>query len=113
MNGLGVEHTLILLNGFKLNSTQNSQLDLSTIKTDNIDRIEVLQQRFKFTLRLRSYGRSCKHYYKNNKTDNLNLNIKGQFGSYSQKLMQLRLVKSLGKLNVDFNLSKKLPRITT
>ena len=107
MNGLGAEHTLILLNGFKLNSTQNSQLDLSTIRTDNIDRIEVLNNGSSSLYGSEAMGGVVNIVTKNNKTDNLNLNIKGQFGSYSQKLMQLRLVKSLGKLNVDFNLSKE------
>ena len=42
MNGLGAEHTLILIDGVKLNSFQNSVVDLSLINLDFIDRIEIL-----------------------------------------------------------------------
>ncbi|MDZ7624590.1 MAG: TonB-dependent receptor [Ignavibacteriaceae bacterium] len=42
INGLGAEHTLILLDGVKLNSFQNSVVDLSLIPIENISRIEVL-----------------------------------------------------------------------
>lgn len=42
MNGLGAEHTVILLNGARLNSLQNSQVDLSLIPNQNIKSIEVL-----------------------------------------------------------------------
>ena len=42
INGLGTEHTLILLDGVRLNSFQNSQIDLSLIPLQNIERIEVV-----------------------------------------------------------------------
>lgn len=42
INGLGAEHTLILLDGVKLNSFQNSVFDLSLIPIENISRIEIL-----------------------------------------------------------------------
>lgn len=42
LNGLGAQHTLILMDGVRLNSTQNSQVDLSIIPLENIERIEVL-----------------------------------------------------------------------
>lgn len=42
INGLGAEHTLILLDGVKLNSFQNSLIDLSLITIENISRIEIL-----------------------------------------------------------------------
>jgi len=40
-NGLNSEHTIILLNGFKLNSYQNAQFDLSLIQKNDIESIEV------------------------------------------------------------------------
>jgi iron complex outermembrane receptor protein len=42
MNGLGAEHTLVLIDGVKINSFQNSQVDLSIIPADDIRRIEIM-----------------------------------------------------------------------
>lgn len=42
INGLGAEHTVIILDGIKLNSNQNSQVDLSLFVKDFFDRIEIL-----------------------------------------------------------------------
>lgn len=41
-NGLGAQHTLVLVDGVRLNSFQNSQVDLSLIPLQNIERIEVI-----------------------------------------------------------------------
>ena len=42
LNGLGAEHTLIILDNVRLNSFQNSLVDLSLISKDNIERIEII-----------------------------------------------------------------------
>jgi outer membrane cobalamin receptor len=42
INGLGAEHSVILLDGVRLNSFQNSMVDMSLISMDNIERIEIL-----------------------------------------------------------------------
>ncbi len=41
LNATQSEHTLILLNGVKLNSSQNAQVDLSLYNLDNVSRIEL------------------------------------------------------------------------
>jgi outer membrane cobalamin receptor len=41
LNATQSEHTLILLNGVRLNSRQNAQFDLSLLDLDNVSRIEV------------------------------------------------------------------------
>lgn len=41
LNATQSEHTLILLNGIRLNSSQNAQVDLSLYDLDNIERIEI------------------------------------------------------------------------
>lgn len=41
-NGLGAEHTLIMIDGMKLNSFQNSLIDLSIIPKEFIERIEFI-----------------------------------------------------------------------
>ena len=42
INGLSAEHTLILLNGVRLNSSQNAQYDLSLLSKESIESIEVM-----------------------------------------------------------------------
>jgi outer membrane cobalamin receptor len=42
MNGLAASHSLIIIDGIKLNSTQNGQFDLSLIPKDLISRIEII-----------------------------------------------------------------------
>ena len=42
LNGLGAENTLILMNGIKMNSPQNSQFDLSLIPKEGIEKIEII-----------------------------------------------------------------------
>lgn len=42
INGLSAENTLILINGAKLNSSQNAQFDLSLLSGDVIENIEIL-----------------------------------------------------------------------
>lgn len=42
LNGLGAEHTLILIDGVKINSFQNGVVDLSLIPIENIERIEIV-----------------------------------------------------------------------
>jgi len=49
-NGLGAEHTLIIVNGVKLNSFQNSHIDLSLIPKENIERIEIINRGIKLSL---------------------------------------------------------------
>lgn len=42
INGMNAEHTLILLNGTRLNTVQNSQYDLSLISNDDIESVQVM-----------------------------------------------------------------------
>jgi outer membrane cobalamin receptor len=42
INGISAENTLILVNGAKLNSSQNAQFDLSLLSRDVIENIEIL-----------------------------------------------------------------------
>ncbi|MFA5011350.1 MAG: TonB-dependent receptor plug domain-containing protein [Ignavibacteria bacterium] len=42
INGLSAEHTLILLNGVRLNSTQNAQFDISLLPKEFIESIEII-----------------------------------------------------------------------
>lgn len=42
VNGLSAEHNLILLNGVRLNSTQNAQFDISLLPKESIESIEII-----------------------------------------------------------------------
>ncbi|MDD5361540.1 MAG: TonB-dependent receptor [Ignavibacteria bacterium] len=42
INGMNAEHTLLMINGTRLNTVQNSQFDLSLISNNNIESIEVM-----------------------------------------------------------------------
>lgn len=42
VNGLGSQHTLILIDGVKINSFQNSQVDLSILPLNNVKQIEFI-----------------------------------------------------------------------
>jgi len=41
MNGMGSEHTLVILDGIKMNSAQNSVFDLSLLPLESVERIEI------------------------------------------------------------------------
>lgn len=43
LRGLGAEYTLVLLNGMRLNSAQNSLVDVGQITLRNVDRVEIVR----------------------------------------------------------------------
>ncbi|MBV6479220.1 MAG: Vitamin B12 transporter BtuB [Ignavibacteria bacterium] len=97
MNGLGAEHTLVLLNGMTLNSPQNALTDLSLISKDNIKSIEILNNGSSAV-----YGSNAIGGVVNIRTDKasgnkLRVNLNGQAGSYSQKKINFGLSKPFGR----------------
>lgn len=93
LNGLNAEHTLILLNGVKLNSYQNAQFDLSLLSKDNIESIEVLSSGSSA-----SYGSDAVSGVVNIKTfsggndfnlNSFSTNFKAEIGSYNYKKYDL------------------------
>lgn len=96
MNGLGSEHTIILLNGSKLNSFQNAQVDLSLIPKENIKRIEVLSNGYSSV-----YGSDAIGGVVNIVTDDF----------FTDELLHLDLSTSIGsydKRNIAVNLKNKI-----
>lgn len=96
MNGLGSEHTIILLNGSKLNSFQNAQVDLSLIPKENIRRIEVLSNGYSSV-----YGSDAIGGVVNIVTDDF----------FTDELLHLDLTTSIGsydKRNIAVNLKNKI-----
>ena len=89
INGLNAEHTLILLNGVRLNSSQNAQYDLSLLSKESIESIEVMPSGGSA-----SYGSDAISGVVNIKTtsheNNLNLHklnavVSAEVGSYNYK----------------------------
>lgn len=107
INGLGAEHTLVLMNGFKLNSAQNAQVDLSTVFKGNIERIEVLNNGSSAIYGSESVGGVVNVITKPGISKGFNAGIIAKTGSYNQKFFQMTLAKSLDRISVDFNYSKE------
>jgi len=110
LNGLGSEHTLVLLNGFKLNSSQNAQIDLSSVSKDNIERIEVMNNGSSSLYGSEAIGGVVNIITKSYLTDfkkDITIFVNGQIGSYNQRKLQMSLSKQLSNLNLDFNFSKE------
>ncbi|MBN1632933.1 MAG: TonB-dependent receptor [Ignavibacteria bacterium] len=86
MNGLNAEHTVVLLNGSKLNSIQNSQFDLSLITKTNLKSVEVLTNGFSSV-----YGSDAIGGVVNIVTEDLpipeklNLKLNSSYGSYNTR----------------------------
>ncbi len=107
MNGLGAEQTLVLLNGFKMNSYQNSQIDLSSIGKDNIDRIEILNNGSSSIYGSQAIGGVVNIVTKNERTKDLKLKLNGQAGSYGQRKIYLGANKRINRFTIDMNYSKE------
>jgi iron complex outermembrane receptor protein len=107
LNGLGAEHTLVLLNGFKMNSTQNNLIDLNTLSKDNIERIEILNNGSSSIYGSEAMGGVINVITKNNSVKDLNIKLNGQVGSYDLRKLYLSLEKSINKFNLNFNISKE------
>ncbi|MBN8568625.1 MAG: TonB-dependent receptor [Ignavibacteria bacterium] len=106
MNGLGAEHTVILLNGSKLNSLQNGQIDLSLIPTENVKRIEVMNNGYSSM-----FGSEAMGGVVNIITDDLlnetklSAGLSTEFGSYKKRKYSLRLSNNFKKFKYDFLIS--------
>ncbi|MEO8664988.1 MAG: TonB-dependent receptor [Ignavibacteria bacterium] len=107
MNGLGSEHTLILLNGFKLNSSQNNQLDLNSISKDNIEEIEVLNNGSSSIYGSEAIGGVINIITKNNSLNDLSLKLNGQIGSYDQRKIYVGFEKTLKDVSIGINYSNE------
>ena len=81
-DGLGAEHTSIMLNGIRLNSAQNAQYDLSLIPTDNIERIEIVNDAVSTAFGSGSTGGVINIMTTENQKKN-SFTLKGSAGSYN------------------------------
>ena len=101
-NGLTQENILILLDGVRMNSFQNSQIDLSLISKDNIERVEIINNGHSSI-----YGSDASGGVVNvvTKSDypfenGFNINFLNQYGSYGYKKFLLNASKKIDRLTV-------------
>lgn len=107
ISGSGSEHTLILLNGIKLNSSQNNQVDLSTITKDNIKSIEILNSGSGTVYGSEAMAGVVNIITKQNISDNIGLTLNGQSGSYGLLKYFAGVTKSFSGIETGFNYSNE------
>lgn len=107
LNGLGAEHTLVLLNGFKMNSSQNNLIDLNTVTKDNIESIEILNNGSSSIYGSEAMGGVVNIITKDNPVKDFTLKLNAQAGSYEQRKIYFGFDKSLNKFNINFSLTKE------
>jgi len=101
LNGLGAEHTLILIDGKKINSNQNSQVDLNLIPKDKIEKIEIMNNGSSSLYGSNAIGGVINVITKNNRYDRTNASISGSIGSYGFGKYSVNLMNSGDRINLD------------
>ncbi len=103
INGLGAEHTLILLNGNRINSYQNSQVDLSMIPKDNIESVEILNNGYSAAFGSEAVSGVLNIVTKGfGVTDfgsKFSADVSSEYGSYNFRKYGASLSKGFGRLN--------------
>ncbi|HMQ69409.1 MAG TPA: TonB-dependent receptor [Ignavibacteria bacterium] len=103
MNGLGAEHTLVLLNGFRLNSAQNNQVDLNTVSKDNIESIEIMNNGASSLYGSEALGGVINVITKNTGKGDMGFTVNGQIGSYDQRKIFLKADKRFRKFSISLD----------
>ncbi len=109
LNGLGAEHTLILIDGVKLNSIQNGQIDLSLIPLENIERIEIVNNGLSSIYGSEAVGGIVNIITSIPTQHDNNLNARASFGygSFNTSRYQLHLDAKLKNLSSAISFSKE------
>ncbi len=107
LNGLGAEHTLVLLNGFKINSTQNAQADLSMISKNNIERIEILNNGASSIYGSEAIGGVINIITKTDFSNRPLIGMTIKYGSYNSGLFRMNVNKSFSRLNLNLDYTKE------
>jgi vitamin B12 transporter len=110
-NGLGAEHTLILVDGVKLNSFQNSHIDLSFIPKEYIEKIEIINNGVSSIYGSDAIGGVINIILKNrellegNKTSKFGASVsQGSFNTFGYSF---NVYKEIEKFNIGANFNKE------
>ena len=99
LNGLGAEHTLVLIDGKNINSFQNSQVDLTTIPKDKIEKIEILNNGASSIYGSNAIGGVVNVITKKSINEKLFAKLTGIYGSYGQSKISADYSNSVENLN--------------
>lgn len=97
LNATQSEHTLVLIDGIRLNSRQNAQYDLSLFDLEDIERIEISKGGSSALYGSDAIGGVINIITKRDQNTPFSLNVKGETGSYGYR-------KFYGKLSQYFKL---------
>ncbi|MBI5402685.1 MAG: TonB-dependent receptor [Ignavibacteriae bacterium] len=107
LNGLGAEHTLVLIDGKKINSFQNSQADLSLIPKDKIEKIEIMSNGASSLYGSNAIGGVINVITKSLRNDNPKAELSGTLGSYGYNKYSVNYGNSTGNLKYDLFYSRE------
>lgn len=100
LNATQSEHTLVLIDGIRLNSRQNAQYDLSLFDLEDIERIEISKGGSSALYGSDAIGGVINIITSSDSQIPLSFNVKGETGSYGYR-------KFYGKLTQNFKLGSK------
>ncbi len=105
MNGLGAEHTVILLNGSKLNSMQNGLYDLALIPSLSIKKVEVLNNGYSTLFGSEAIGGVVNIITDNSLEKKLKIDLNSAYGSFNSKDISFDISSNIKKFSFDFSAS--------
>ncbi len=112
VNGLGAEHTLILVDGIKINSFQNSHLDLSIIPKHLIEKIEIINNGVSSIYGSDAIGGVVNIILKNkmnlSEEKRSSLNFQLSQGSFNTKGISLDLYHDFKKFNSKISFNREI-----
>lgn len=100
LNATQSEHTLVLIDGIRLNSRQNAQYDLSLFDLEDIERIEISKGGSSALYGSDAIGGVINIVTRRDSKSPLSFDVKGETGSYGYR-------KFYGKLSQNFKLGLK------
>ena len=106
LNANQSEHTLILVNGIKLNSRQNAQFDLSLYDLDNVKRIEISKGGSSALYGSEAIGGVINLITKDpGMMNSFSAGLKGEFGSYGLRKFYGRIQQAAFKNTLSYCIS--------
>jgi len=109
IRGTNSDHTLVLLNGFRVNSTTTGTFDYSSITTDNIQRIEILRGPHSTLYGSEAIGGVINIITEKGETD-ISGHARAEAGSYASQFYRLHGQGSTGPYHFSVSASRRTTR---